>query len=66
MALLACFRNIALLIRLCRELVYMPFLEAALLIEIVPLEAFYSSKVVSILMCVGTLGFGLRKPPGVD
>jgi hypothetical protein len=66
MASLAYFRDTAPPIRLRRELVYMPFLEAALLIEIVPLEAFYSSKVVSILMCVGTLGFGLRKPPGVD
>jgi hypothetical protein len=44
----------------------MLFLEAALLIEIVPLEAFYLLKIVSILMCVGTLGFGSRKPPGVD
>jgi hypothetical protein len=44
----------------------MPFLEAALLIEIVPLEAFYSSKAVSILIYIETSGFGLRKPPGVD
>jgi hypothetical protein len=44
----------------------MPFLEAALLIEIVPLEAFYSSKAVSILMCVGTSGFGSRKSPEAD
>jgi hypothetical protein len=44
----------------------MPFLEAALLIEIVPLEAFYLSKAVSILMCIGILGFESRKPPGVD
>jgi hypothetical protein len=66
MALLAYFHNIALLIRLCRELIYMPFLEAALFIEIVPLEAFYLLKVVSILICVETLGFRLRKPLGVD
>jgi hypothetical protein len=44
----------------------MLFLEAALLIEIVPLEAFYSSKVVSILIYIRTSGFGLRKLLGVD
>jgi hypothetical protein len=44
----------------------MPFLEAALLIEIVPLEAFHLSKAVSILIYIETLGFRLRKPPGVD
>jgi hypothetical protein len=44
----------------------MPFLEAALLIEIMPLEAFYLSKAVSILIYIRTLGFRSRKPPGVD
>jgi hypothetical protein len=66
MALLACFYNIAPPICLYRELIYMPFLEAALLIKIVPLEAFYLLKAVSILIYIKTLGFGLRKPPGVD
>jgi hypothetical protein len=66
MALLAYFHDIALPICLYRELIYMPFLEAALFIEIVPLEAFYLLKAVSILICVETLGFRSRKPPGVD
>jgi hypothetical protein len=44
----------------------MPFLEAALLIKIVPLEAFYLLKAVLILIYIGTLGFRSRKPPGVD
>jgi hypothetical protein len=66
MALLAYFHNIAPPIRLYKELIYMPFLEAALLIEIVPLEAFYSSKAISILIYIRTLGFRLRKPLEVD
>jgi hypothetical protein len=65
-ALLACFCDIAPPIRLYRELIYMPFLEAALLIEIMPLEAFYLSKAVSILIYIRTLGFRSRKPPGID
>jgi hypothetical protein len=44
----------------------MLFLEAALLIEIVPLEAFYLLKAVSILIYIKTSGFRSRKPPGVD
>jgi hypothetical protein len=66
MALLVCFRDIALLICLYKELIYMLFLEAALLIKIVPLETFYLLKAVSILIYIETLGFRLRKPPGVD